>query len=118
MTDPAPPAWHTPPPVVKRRKRITRISVLKLGITFAALYGILSLIMVPFFLIVTLFDSGHSADNPHAHPAAFGAVFVLFLPVIYAVLGFIGGVLMAAVYNLVAKITGGVEITLQDVPAD
>ena len=33
-----------------------------------------------------------------------------------AVMGFIGGVIAAAVYNLVAKWTGGLEITLSDAP--
>jgi hypothetical protein len=40
----------------------------------------------------------------------------LFLPIIYGVFGFLGGLIAAAVYNLVAKWTGGVEITLTDTP--
>jgi len=80
------------------RKRITYISPLQLGIVSAVLYGIISLIAVPFFLMGALFGHG-----------GFGAIFVIFIPVIYAVAGFIGGIITAFVYNLVAKWTGGVE---------
>lgn len=40
---------------------------------------------------------------------------MVFLPIIYAVVGFIGGVIAAFIYNLVAKWTGGVEFTTEEV---
>ncbi|MBC5829419.1 MAG: DUF3566 domain-containing protein [Candidatus Eremiobacteraeota bacterium] len=43
---------------------------------------------------------------------------LIFLPIVYAVLGFIGGMITAFLYNLVARWTGGVEVTLDSaVPA-
>ena len=45
-------------------------------------------------------------------------VFVIFIPILYGVMGFIGGIISAAVYNLIAAWTGGLEFTLSDAPQD
>jgi len=100
------------------KKRLTNINPLKLGITLAVIYGVMSLIFViPFIAIMSLVG----ASNAHAHapnqamPVLFTGVFMIFLPVIYAVLGFIGGVIAAFIYNVVAKWTGGIEFTTGEV---
>ena len=87
------------------KKRLTYVAPLQLGIVFGILYGAISLIIVPFILIISL-----------SHGGGARALLLIFLPVIYAVMGFIGGVISAFVYNLVAKWTGGVEFTTQEVP--
>ena len=98
------------------KKRLTNVNPLKLGITLAVIYGVMALIfMVPFFLILSLAGAASAKTGAHALPVIFSGVFVIFLPIIYAVLGFIGGVLAAFIYNLVAKWTGGVEFTTQEV---
>ncbi len=43
-----------------------------------------------------------------------GVGFAIMMPVIYAVFGFIGGVIAAALYNLIAKWTGGFEFEVRD----
>jgi uncharacterized oligopeptide transporter (OPT) family protein len=86
------------------KKRLTNVSPLQLGIVLGVVYGIISLIFVPFFIIGALF--GH---------AGFGVVFAIFFPVIYAAAGFIGGVISAFVYNIVAKWTGGIEFTTEEI---
>jgi hypothetical protein len=37
----------------------------------------------------------------------------ILMPVIYGVMGFIGGVISAAVYNLVARWIGGIELEVE-----
>jgi hypothetical protein len=37
----------------------------------------------------------------------------ILMPVIYGVMGFIGGVIGAAVYNLVARWIGGIEVEVE-----
>ena len=37
----------------------------------------------------------------------------ILMPVIYGVMGFIGGVIGAAVYNLVARWIGGIELEVE-----
>jgi hypothetical protein len=87
------------------KKRLTYVSPLQQGIVLGVLYALISLILVPFFLIAALLGHG-----------GLGAIFVIFLPIMYGVAGFIGGVICAFIYNLVAKWTGGIEFVLTDVP--
>ncbi len=94
------------------KKQLTRIAPLRAGIVLGVLYGILSLIIVPFFLLFAIIGSKAST----APPPIFGIGFAIMLPVIYAVFGFIGGVIAAAIYNLVAQWTGGLEFEVRDVP--
>jgi hypothetical protein len=39
-----------------------------------------------------------------------GAAFTVMIPVLYGVMGFIGGIIGALIYNLVAKWIGGIEV--------
>jgi hypothetical protein len=94
-------------------KRISRIAPLQLGIVLAVLYGALAVIFVPFILLGTAL-SAHNNGAFHG----LGAAFAILIPIIYAILGFVGGVISAAIYNLIARFTGGIEMTLSDVPAD
>ena len=93
------------------KKQLKHISPLKAGIVLGILYGLVGLIFAPFFLLAALF--GNKTGAP---PAVFGVFFAIFIPVFYAVGGFIGGIIASAIYNLVAKWTGGLEFEVQDVP--
>ena len=86
------------------KKRISHISILQQGIVLAAFYGLLSLIIVPFIIIGGLL---------HGNVLA---LLGIFLPVFYSIMGFIFGVIIAFVYNLVASWTGGIELTFTDPP--
>jgi hypothetical protein len=46
-------------------------------------------------------------------PAFFGAAIALFAPVIYGVMGFVLGVVSAAIYNLAARFVGGLEVEVE-----
>jgi hypothetical protein len=43
----------------------------------------------------------------------FGAGAIVILPIFYGVLGFVGGAIIAFVYNFIAGWTGGIEIEVQ-----
>jgi hypothetical protein len=86
------------------KKRLTYISPLQAGIVQGVVLGIVSLVFVPFIIIGGLIHAG------------IGAIFAIFLPIVYAVMGFIMGIITAFVYNLVAKWTGGLELVFTDVP--
>ncbi|HKI69408.1 MAG TPA: hypothetical protein VKA67_07465 [Verrucomicrobiae bacterium] len=92
------------------KKQLTYIAPLRAGIVLGVLYGILSLIFVPIFLIAAVLGSRSGTPAP----AIFGVGFAIMMPVIYAVIGFIGGIIAAALYNLIAKWTGGFEFEVRD----
>ena len=92
------------------KKQLTYIAPLRAGIVLGVLYGLLGLVVLPFLLLAALFASRSGA------PAVIGGIFfAVFIPVIYAAAGFIGGIIGAAIYNLVAKWTGGLEFEVRDV---
>jgi hypothetical protein len=88
----------------KVAKRIKRIAPLQLGKLLAVMYALLSVIVVPFIFIAPLFSSNGWSPE---------ITFIIFVPVVYAVMGFIGGVFGAFVYNLCANWIGGIELEFE-----
>ena len=80
------------------------------------LYALLGLVFGFFFALFAMFGMGMAAANNDA-PAWFGPFFgigaIIALPICYGIMGAIGGAVMGALYNLVAGITGGLEVEVQ-----
>ena len=96
--------------------RIKRIAPLQFGKVLAVLYGLLSLIIVPFytmFLALASFAPPQRGGGAPTIMLGFGVIMILILPVFYACMGFIFGVISAFIYNLVASWIGGIEIELE-----
>lgn len=91
------------------RNRITRLSPHQNGKVAGVLMAIVSLvIVVPIALIV-------SAVVPAtARQGSLPSIgFVLILPVLYLIFGYIGTALASLVYNGVSKLVGGFEFDMQ-----
>ena len=102
-------------------RRLTRIAPLQTGKIAGILYGLLSLLFIPFFLIAAMaglfFENTNTSSGATGLMAGGMVLMALVLPVMYAAMGFIGGVICAAVYNLIARWVGGIEFEVEDVPA-
>ncbi len=73
-----------------------------MGLVFGAIYLIIGLIAGVLLFVLSLVVPEQTA---------FGGVAALILsPLLYGVLGFIGGIIVAALYNLVAPLVGGIRI--------
>jgi len=88
-----------------KKLKIKKVNVLKLGFIFATIYGILSAII---FLFVGIFGIAIEG-NP------VGLLLMILMPFLYAFCGFIGGLIMGGMYNLVAKWIGGVEVEVEEI---
>jgi hypothetical protein len=81
------------------------------------LYALLGLVIGFVFALFALVGFGAAAASNDEMPAWFGSIFglgaIVILPIMYGVMGAIGAALMGALYNLVAGLTGGLEIELQ-----
>lgn len=86
--------------------RIRRISVHQTALVVAIAQALLSLLFVPFFLFVTLFD-------PSAN--FFGIWMVFLWPIMALVFGYISTALWVFFYNLIASAVGGIEFELEPV---
>lgn len=89
------------------RHRITRVGVLQTATMAGIMYAILGLLVVPLFYLVM-----RNTPAPTNAPFPFSGGFLLFLPIIYGIMGFVFTSLMGFVYNIVAGWVGGVEIEL------
>jgi hypothetical protein len=92
---------------------INRVGPLSAAKLAGTLYAILGLIFGAIVSMVSL-AGGMAAGNDEPGAAAMGAIFgvgaVILLPLLYGCLGFLMTLLMAALFNMTARIAGGLEI--------
>jgi hypothetical protein len=98
-------------------RKIKSVNVLSVAMTAAIVYGCISLVVVPFILLlisIGSFAAMNQSNNPFgAIGAMSGIVLVVIIPLFYAVVGFIFGAIGAFIYNLSAKWTGGIALELE-----
>lgn len=92
---------------------ISSIGVLSVAKMLAVIYAFLGLFIGG---IISLFSVMGAAmgggDGGRVGAMIFGVGAVIVMPLLYGALGFVGGIIMSALYNLVAKVVGGIEIEL------
>ncbi len=99
-------------------RRLTRIAPLPVGRIFGILYAALGLIFIPFFAIAGVMGAfaGASEGGGGAAGIVLGMIaMAVVIPIMYGVMGFVGGVICAALYNLIARWVGGIEFDVEDV---
>ena len=96
---------------------IRRLGPLSLGKMLGGLYFIMGLI---FGLIISIMSMvipamSHSgtAQGGGLVGIMFGAFAVIALPIFYGAMGFVGGLLSAVLYNVIARFMGGIEIEFE-----
>jgi hypothetical protein len=101
---------------------INRVRPLSVGKIAAFLYALIGLFVGALVSVFALFGglaagAAASANDAEAPGAALGAMFgvaglaaIVIAPIFYGLMGFLGSIIMAAIYNLVAKIVGGIEV--------
>ncbi len=85
-------------------QRIRNIDPVQAAKVVAVLYLMVGLVLVPIFLFLAFMDS---------NAFGFGMGFAIFIPVFYAVIGFISTIIFCALYNLVAGWVGGIEVEFE-----
>jgi hypothetical protein len=90
---------------------------------YAAILLVLSLLIsVPYGLIIIVYSlfgaamvGGNASFAVGGGGIVFGIVVMIGLPIMYSIMGFIGGALGALLYNLFANYVGGIEIEVENV---
>lgn len=102
-------------------KRIRSFGVLSFGkylAVFNAFMGfIIGLIyggMMMLFSVIGLAGGGKSVGPLAAIGIGGGIAAIIFLPIIYALFGFIGGIIATAFANIALRMTGGLELDIED----
>lgn len=95
-------------------KKIDIVSLAKIEGALGAILGFIAgLIVAGFSSMFWGFASMAEAGVPRGAGALFGVTAIIAFPIIYGILGFIGGIITAFLYNIVAGVVGGIEIELE-----
>jgi hypothetical protein len=97
-----------------KKIRILHVPPLRFGLVLGLINGFVGMIVAPVMLFAGGVIAATEAPRLLGIPWLFFGVGALFMPLIHAVGGFLVGVLLAMVYNLAARWTGGIEIVLDD----
>lgn len=89
------------------KKRLARVMPLKAGQMFGTGFALLTLTILPLFALNIL-------TPPPEFQGKLGPM--LMAPLLNAAAGFILGAVLAALYNVAAAITGGLEIVIDEDP--
>jgi hypothetical protein len=92
-------------------KRFDPLSCAKVS---GILYAVFGLVFGAIFSLIFLFHGFASAKAGTAGQAAvFGVGAIVFLPLLYGVLGFVGALIGAFLYNGATKFVGGIKIDVE-----
>ncbi|MEO0534817.1 MAG: hypothetical protein AAF215_13245 [Cyanobacteria bacterium P01_A01_bin.123] len=91
-----------------RKVTVKSLDPISLGKIQGIILAVIGLIAGVFFALFSVIG-GLAADSPIAAIGG-GIGAIIFVPVFYGVLGFIGGLLTAVIYNLAASSVGGIEM--------
>jgi hypothetical protein len=95
---------------------IKKVRLLSVGKVAAFLYGLLGLIIGAFFSLAVLVGGMTAGVASEAEGTGtmlgelLGVGAIVFFPLLYAMLGAIGAMFMALIYNIVAGVVGGIEV--------
>ncbi len=107
----APPSGDTPLPTAAVYWRVKRVGLLSAATVSAVVYALFGLLIGIGVAIASLVAP--VAAIPFLRGPLLGAVAVVALPVAYAAIGFALGLVGAAVYNLAARLAGGITLLLE-----
>lgn len=103
--------------------RIKKLGVLSVAKMYAAIFLVISLLIsIPYGLFIIIFSlSGAGSIGGQGGLAlggggvVIGLLVMIGLPIMYSLMGFVGGAIGALLYNLFAGFVGGIEIEVENV---
>lgn len=91
---------------------------MSLGKVLGVLYAFFGLLVGAVVSLVSMVGAAFGnagGESPGAFLSVFfGVAAIVVLPLFYGAMGFIGGLVSAALYNVVVGVTGGVELELTE----
>src|SRR5829696_2089593 len=90
--------------------KIYSITLAAMGLIIGVIYGLI-------FMVVggaMMAGGGRDAGMAGGSSLVIGLVMMIAIPVFYGVIGFIGGIIGALVYNVAAGVVGGLELELEN----
>src|SRR5262245_66362722 len=91
---------------------VKRVGIFSVGKVVGALYALLGLIAGGVISLISLLGAAASVSSEGIAGVMFGVGAVVIIPLFYGAIGFIGGIISAALYNVIASTVGGIEIDI------
>jgi hypothetical protein len=98
-------------------RRIGPLSLAKIAGLLYALGGLIGGAFISLFALAGAASSNFGASWVSFGPA-FGVAAIILLPLLYGVMGFIGGLIGAAVFNVLVDVVGGIELEVVQTPVE
>ena len=93
---------------------ITRVGPLSAAKVAGLLYVVIGLVAGDSVSLFAMAGAAIGAGSGNGDGATFGALFgvgaIILLPIFYGFFGFVGTLIMAALFNLAAGMVGGIEV--------
>ena len=83
-----------------------------LGLFYAAIGLVAGVVVACIALAGAALGRGGEDVSPFLG-SMFGVAAIVLLPVLYGVLGALGGLILSGLYNVIARLVGGIQVTLQ-----
>jgi len=81
------------------------------GVLYAVMGLLMGLVFGTLFSLIPAMSA--DADMPRWLAPMFGFGAIVFMPIVYGVMGFVGGAIAALIYNGLAGVIGGLELRLE-----
>jgi hypothetical protein len=92
---------------------IRRVGPLSCAKIAGTLYAVIGLIVGGIVSLVAIAGGFGAADRQSYLGPIIGTASIIVFPIVYGCMGFIGSLIAAALYNVLASAVGGVEVDLQ-----
>ncbi len=92
---------------------VKRVGVVSVGKVMGGIYALIGLIGGAIFSLVSLLGIATSGAQESLMAGLFGIGAIVVLPILYGIVGFIGGILFGAAYNLIGSTIGGIEVDIE-----
>ncbi len=93
-------------------KRMGPVSLAKINGTSYAILGLIGGAFVSVAALLGAFSS-QAPGNGGAMRVLMGAGAIIFLPIFYGAIGFVASLVIAWLYNVLAKLVGGIQIDVE-----
>ena len=91
---------------------VKRVGIFSVGKVLGAVYALVGLIAGGVISLISLAGAAASGSREGIAGAFFGVGAIVIVPPLYGAVGFIGGIIVAAFYNLIASLIGGIEVEI------
>jgi hypothetical protein len=103
--------------------RIRKLGVLSVAKMYAAIMLVISLLIsIPYGLIVIIYSlfgagmlQGNTALAVGGGGVVLGIAIMIGIPIMYSLMGFVGGAIGAFLYNIFSSFVGGIEVEVESI---